>query len=75
MRTELSSQALEYGQVVRQALQAAGGDALTRTAATSPAARAGIATVLAGLGTWELDPRSGADELEAAAAACHAAGW
>jgi 3-oxo-4-pregnene-20-carboxyl-CoA dehydrogenase alpha subunit len=75
MRTELGEPALEYGQVVRQALQAAGGDELAQAAATGAVGRAVISAALASLGAWELDPRSGADELEAAAAACRAAGW
>ena len=61
--------------MVRQALQSAGGDALAQAATADPVRRAEIATVLGGLGTWELDPRSGPDELEAAAAACRGAGW
>lgn len=61
--------------MVRQALQSAGGDALAQAANADPVRRAEIATVLGGLGTWELDPRSGPDELEAAAAACRGAGW
>jgi 3-oxo-4-pregnene-20-carboxyl-CoA dehydrogenase alpha subunit len=74
MRTELGESALDYGQVVRQALLAAGGDELAQTAAAANRQSA-ITVALAGLGTWELDPRSGPDELEAAAAACRAAGW
>jgi len=75
MRTELGESALEYGQVVRKALEAVGGDELAQAAAAGAARRAVISAALADLGTWELDPRSGADELEAAAAACRAAGW
>lgn len=75
MRTELSEAALEYGQVVRQALQSAGGDLLVRMAEGEPARRDLIAGALGELGAWELDPRAGPDEMEAAAAACRSAGW
>ena len=76
MITELSEEALEYGRVAQQALEAAGGDELVQAAEREPDRREGlVAPVLGELGAWELDPGAGADELEAAAALCRAAGW
>ena len=75
MRTELSDEAVEYGRVARQALAAAGGDRLVQDAEADPGTRAGVADLLATIGAWDLDPRGSVDELEAAAALCHAAGW
>jgi len=73
---DLSDEATEYGRVARQALEAAGGDDLVQTAEREPDRREDlVAPVLAELGAWDLDPRSSADELEAAAALCRAAGW
>ena len=60
MNLDLTDEAAEFGQLATRALESAGD---------------GVATVLADLGAWELDPRAGADELEAAAALCRAAGW
>jgi 3-oxo-4-pregnene-20-carboxyl-CoA dehydrogenase alpha subunit len=75
VRTELGQEALQYGRVVRDALGSAGGDEVAQLAAAEPAQREVIAAALGAIGTWDLDPRSGPDELEAAAAACRAAGW
>jgi hypothetical protein len=73
---DLADEAIEYGRVARQALEAAGGDSLLRTAEGAPSQRSLLVEpVLDGLGAWDLDVRSGADELEAAAALCRAAGW
>jgi acyl-CoA dehydrogenase-like protein len=73
---DLSDEALEYGRVAHQALEAAGGDELVRAAEREPHHReALVAPVLAELGAWELDPRGSADELEASAALCRSAGW
>ncbi|HEX5944961.1 MAG TPA: acyl-CoA dehydrogenase family protein [Acidimicrobiales bacterium] len=84
MNTDLSPEAVEYGRTARRALQDAGGDEL----AAAPAGLGGsagqegahdagdaAAKVLADLGAWDLDPRGSAEELEAAAALCHSAGW
>lgn len=59
MRTELSDEALEYGRLAHRALDGA----------------ADVEAALADLGAWDLAPRTSADELEAAAALCRAAGW
>ncbi|MFC5753904.1 acyl-CoA dehydrogenase family protein [Actinomadura rugatobispora] len=76
MNIELSREAAEYGRQVHRALEAAGGDALAETAEREPARRAGlVAPVLGELGAWELDPRGDAEELEAGAALCRAAGY
>jgi hypothetical protein len=73
---ELAPEAAEFGRTALRAIEAAGGDELTQAAEREPARRAElVAPLLDGLGAWELDPRGGADELEAAAALCRAAGW
>jgi hypothetical protein len=73
---DLAEEAAEYGRQARRAFEAAGGDRLVVAAEADPAGReADVAPVLAELGAWDLDPRSGADELEAAAALCRSAGW
>lgn len=63
MNIDLSPEAVEYGRSARPALQAASGDQLLLDAA------------LKELGAWDLDPRGDADDLEAAAALCRAAGY
>jgi 3-oxo-4-pregnene-20-carboxyl-CoA dehydrogenase alpha subunit len=79
VNTDLSPEAAEYGVTVRRALEAAGGDQLAAAGAgdgAAGAARAEAATkVLGYLGAWDLDPRAGTDELEAAAALCRSTGW
>jgi alkylation response protein AidB-like acyl-CoA dehydrogenase len=76
MNIELSPEALAYGSTVRQALADAGGDQLVQDAEREPAKRETVfAPVLAELGAWQLDPRGDADDLEAAAALCRAAGY
>src|SRR5690606_22878374 len=51
-----------------------GGDELA-LAAAQDRDPGGAVKVLDDLGTWDLDPRGSAEELEAAAALCHSAGW
>ena len=49
---------------------------MQRAVSASPTAgRRSSRRVLAELGAWDLDPRDGADELEAAAALCRSAGY
>jgi 3-oxo-4-pregnene-20-carboxyl-CoA dehydrogenase alpha subunit len=73
---DLSPEAREFGHQARRALEAAGGDGLVQQAEADPGRREAIVVpVLAELGTWDLDPRASADELEAAAALCRSAGW
>jgi 3-oxo-4-pregnene-20-carboxyl-CoA dehydrogenase alpha subunit len=60
---DLSPEAAEYGDAARQAIMAAGDDQRLLDAA------------LADLGAWDLDPRGDADDLEASAALCRAAGY
>jgi hypothetical protein len=76
VNTELGEEAVAFGVHARHALEAAGGDELVRAAEAAPGRRAELVdSVLAGLGAWELDPRRGDDELEAAAALCRSAGY
>ena len=59
-----------------RAFEAAGGDQLVQQAEAKPDIRESLAgPVLAELGAWELDPRTDADGLEAAAALCRSAGY
>lgn len=78
MNTDLSPEAVEYGDTARRALEAAGGDDLAHPAPGAPEAPddgGAAAKVLGDLGAWDLDPRGSTDELEAAAALCRSAGW
>jgi hypothetical protein len=74
MNTDLSPEAVEFGRTARRALEAAGGDELAQQAPQEGDA-GGAVKVLDDLGAWDLDPRGSAEELEAAAALCHSAGW
>jgi 3-oxo-4-pregnene-20-carboxyl-CoA dehydrogenase alpha subunit len=75
MRNELTDEALEYGSLVARALESAGGDTLAAAAEADPSRRRELVwPVLAELGAWDLEPLSGPDEAEAAAALCRAAG-
>ena len=76
MNVELSDEALAYGREAVRAIAAAGGDELTRRAERDPDVRQQvIAPLLGDLGAWELKPRDDADEVQAAAALCRAAGY
>ncbi|RZT25662.1 acyl-CoA dehydrogenase-like protein [Mycobacterium sp. BK558] len=76
MILDLSDDAVEFGRQARHAFESAGGDQLVARAAAAPQTReALVGPVLAALGAWELDPRSDADDLEAAAALCRSAGY
>ncbi|HEY9263136.1 MAG TPA: acyl-CoA dehydrogenase, partial [Mycobacterium sp.] len=76
MILDLSDDALEYGRQARHAFEAAGGDQLVARAEAAPEIRESlVGPVLAGLGAWELDPRTDPDGLEAAAALCRSAGY
>lgn len=76
MILDLSDDALEYGRQARQAFGAAGGDDLVIRAEAAPDTReAAVTAVLDGLGAWDLEPRTDADGLEAAAALCRSAGY
>jgi hypothetical protein len=72
---ELSEEARAYGDSVRGALEAAGGDRLVQQAEITESRAELVVPVLGRLGAWDLDPRRSGDELEAAAALCRAAGW
>lgn len=76
MKLELSNEAIEYGRTALRAFESAGGDQLIQWGERDPARRGSVvAPVLADLGAWDLDPRGDGDELEAAAALCHSAGY
>jgi len=73
MRTELSAEAQELGEVLDGALRRAGGVDLARSVA-SPADVGRVTDLLERLGVLELRPRESADDAEAAAAVCRSAG-
>lgn len=76
MNLELSDDATEFGRQALRAFESAGGDELLIRAEAEPSSReALVAPALAGLGTWELHPRTDHDDLEAAAALCRSAGY
>jgi hypothetical protein len=76
MILDLGDDAKEYGRQALRAFEAAGGDQLVQQAEAKPDLRESLAgPVLAELGAWELDPRTDADGLEAAAALCRSAGY
>lgn len=76
MILDLSDDAKEYGREAVRAFEASGGDELVQQAEAKPDSREGlVGPVLTGLGAWELDPRTDADGLEAAAALCRSAGY
>jgi hypothetical protein len=76
MILDLGDDAKEYGRQALRAFDAAGGDQLVQRAEAKPDLRESLAgPVLAELGAWELDPRTDADGLEAAAALCRSAGY
>ncbi|MGW4100811.1 acyl-CoA dehydrogenase family protein [Mycobacterium sp. NPDC004974] len=76
MILDLSDDAKEYGREALKAFESAGGDQLLAQADAKPGTRAGLVMpVLEGLGVFELEPRSDADSLEAAAAVCRSAGY
>lgn len=76
MILDLNDDAKEYGRQALKAFEAAGGDQLLVQADAKPDTRAGLITpVLESLGVFELEPRSDADSLEAAAAVCRSAGY
>jgi hypothetical protein len=76
MNVELDEDAVEFGNVVREAIASAGGDELVQRAEVDPSGRAALVEpVLKELGVFDLDPRGSSAELEAAAAACRSAGY
>lgn len=75
MILDLGEQAKEYGRQALRAFEAAGGDALVQQAEAKPNTRTELVDgVLRELGAWDLNARTDADELEAAAALCRSAG-
>ncbi|ORA69369.1 acyl-CoA dehydrogenase [Mycolicibacterium elephantis] len=76
MILDLSDDAREYGRQALRAFEAAGGDELVQQAEAKPDRRESlVSSALADLGAWELDLRTDADGLEAAAALCRSAGY
>ena len=76
MILDLGDEAKEYGREAIRAFESAGGDQLLQQAEAKPDTRESlVAAVLTGLGAWELDVRTDADSLEAAAALCRSAGY
>ncbi|MGH3676397.1 MAG: acyl-CoA dehydrogenase family protein [Mycobacterium sp.] len=76
MILDLGEDAKEYGRQALRAFEAAGGDQLVQEAEAKPETRDALASpVLTKLGAWELDARTDADGLEAAAALCRSAGY
>lgn len=76
MILDLSDDAKEFGREALRAFEAAGGDQLVQQAEAKPWEREPlVGAILNGLGAWELDARSDADGLEAAAALCRSAGY
>ncbi|MGO4689692.1 acyl-CoA dehydrogenase family protein [Glaciibacter sp. 2TAF33] len=75
MNGTVSEEALELGQAVGEAIDAAGGVDLTREFERDPASRGErVDSLLGPLGIWEIAPREDQVQLEAAAEACRAAG-
>ncbi|EHB47042.1 acyl-CoA dehydrogenase domain-containing protein [Mycolicibacterium rhodesiae JS60] len=79
MVLDLGEEAREFGHQALRAFEAAGGDQLVQQAEEDPAnpglRESLVGPILAGLGAWELGPRTDTDELEAAAALCRSAGY
>lgn len=76
MILDLGDDAKEYGREALRAFEAAGGDQLVQQAEAKPDLRESLAgPILNELGAWELDARTDADGLEAAAALCRSAGY
>ena len=76
MNNFLSEEVVEWGHLAQRALAAAGGDSLARLAEGAPERRASLVeSTFADLGAWDLEPRSNADDAEAAAVLCRSAGY
>lgn len=76
MILDLSDEALEFGRLALRAIETAGGDQLLQQAEAKRDTREKLVLpVLSELGAWDLEPRSDADSLEAAAVLCRSAGY
>ncbi|OBK78784.1 acyl-CoA dehydrogenase family protein [Mycobacterium sp. 1274761.0] len=76
MILDLGDDAKEYGRQALRAFESAGGDQLVQQAEAKPDTRDDVCGgVLDELGAWDLDARTDADGLEAAAALCRSAGY
>jgi hypothetical protein len=74
MHTQLPTDVVAFGATARDRFTALGGVELALRAETDETARTTAAEALAELGAWDIDTRTGADELLAAAELCRAAG-
>ncbi len=76
MILDLGDDAKEYGRQALRAFESAGGDQLVQQAEAKPEIRQSlVGPVCNELGAWDLDARTDADGLEAAAALCRSAGY
>ena len=69
-----STEAREFGQVVSDTVARHGGTDIVRRSEVDPTERVRVADALSVVGLWDLDPYADEIQLEAAAAACRAAG-
>jgi hypothetical protein len=74
MHTQLPTDVVAFGASARDRFTALGGVRLALRAETDETARTMAGDALAELGAWDIDMRTGADELLAAAELCRAAG-
>lgn len=74
MRADLPEDVVVFGDAVRHRLHALGGIRFALRAETDDACRREAGEALTEVGAWDVDPRSGADELLAAAQLCRMAG-
>lgn len=74
MNTAIADDALTFESVIVDALTDSGGFEHVMAAERDPDRRRVIAEILGKLGVWDIDPRCGHVQLEAAALACRAAG-
>jgi hypothetical protein len=75
MNSELSDEAAEFGRLALRVLRDVGGDDLAPAATHDQEPLSAVASALDRIGVWQLDPRRGSAELEAAAAVCRSAGY
>ena len=74
MKTVLPDDVVAFGRSARARFEALGGVQLALRAEKDPLAREQVATALADIGAFDVDPRAGEDQLLAAAQLCRMAG-
>jgi len=74
MRTDFPADAVAFGAAARGRFDALGGVDLALRSESDDSARAAVGAALDELGAWDIDPRSGGDEMLAAAELCRVAG-